>query len=196
MSLAPSPTARQCASGTPAAISSARLVPLSTTGRATAPVRRPSAIEQRVGDDAVEAELGPDRTGEGGEAARHEDRPRAARAHRRDQSRRPRHQPHPLAAALVEHRDGHPREQRDAGIERGGEIELAAHRRLGDRGDLGLQPGIVGELVDALALDQRRIHVGDQQRLAPGRGIGLHDDIDGRQRPLQRGPRRRAGRAR
>ena len=42
-----------------------------------------------------------------------------------------------------------PREQRDAGVERRLEIELAAHRPLGHRRDLGLEAGIIGELVDA-----------------------------------------------
>ena len=67
----------------------------------------------------------------------------------------------------------HPRvealEQGDAGVERGLEIELAAHRPLGHRRDLGLEPGIIGELVDAFDADHRRIHVGDEQPLAAAR---------------------------
>ena len=47
------------------------------------------------------------------------------------------------------------------------EIELPLHGALGDRSDLLLEPGIIGELVDAFLADDRGIHVGDEQpRLA------------------------------
>ena len=96
---------------------------------------------------------------------------------------------HPLAPALVDDGGVHAGEQRDPGIERGFEIQFAAHRRLGDGGDLLLEAGVIGELVDALALDHRRIHVGDDQRLAArGRG-GLHDDVEVRQRGFKRSAR-------
>ena len=49
--------------------------------------------------------------------------------------------------------------------ESAGEIQFALHRPLGDLGDLGLEPGIVGQLVDAFLPDHGRIHVGDQQLL-------------------------------
>src|SRR3546814_9903545 len=49
-----------------------------------------------------------------------------------------------------------------------------AHRPLGDLGDLRLDPGIVGQFVDALDGDHGGIHVRDQQLLlAP---LGQLDD--------------------
>ena len=65
----------------------------------------------------------------------------------------------------------HPLPQRPA------EIQLALHRALGDPRDLVLEPGIIGELVDAFLADDRRIHVGDEQP-APARLIRLDDHID------------------
>ncbi len=58
------------------------------------------------------------------------------------------------------------------------ELKLAAHGPLGDLGDLGLLAGKVGQLVQAFAADDGRIHVGDQQALAPVR-CGHEGDIDG-----------------
>ena len=69
------------------------------------------------------------------------------------------------------------RQQRDALAQRRREIQLALHGALGDRGDLRLEPGIVGELVDAFLPDDRRIHVGDQQPLFAVR-FGLGDQVD------------------
>ncbi len=40
-----------------------------------------------------------------------------------------------------------------------------------------LQPDIGGEFVDAFLPDHGGIHVGEEQRLAPGR-VGLDDDVD------------------
>ena len=51
---------------------------------------------------------------------------------------------------------GRPFEQRDALAQRGLERDLAAHRALGDRRDMRLQPDIVGKLVDAFLLDDGR----------------------------------------
>ena len=70
-----------------------------------------------------------------------------------------------------------PAEQGDPLAERAGEIQFALHRALGDRGDLRLDPGIIGEFVDAFLPDHGRIHVGDEQRFLarPGR---LDDDVD------------------
>ena len=56
-----------------------------------------------------------------------------------------------------------PCQQRHPLAQRGGEIEFTPHRALGDRGDLRLDPGIVGEFVDAFLPDHGRIHVGDEQ---------------------------------
>ena len=84
---------------------------------------------------------------------------------------------HPLVQIL---------EQGDAGVERGLEIELAAHRPLSHRRDLGLDPGIVGQLVDAFDGDHRGIHVGNEQQLAATL-LRLDDHVD----PCRPGARRR-----
>ena len=91
-----------------------------------------------------------------------------------------------LGEAAFDHRLLQALEQRDTGVERGFEIELAAHRRLGDGGDLRLDAGIVGQLVDAFDGDHGRIHVGDEQLLAPALRR-LDDHVGGRERALQRG---------
>ena len=74
---------------------------------------------------------------------------------------------------------------------RAGEIELALHRPLGDRGDLGFEPGIIGELVDAFLADDGRIHVGDEQPLRRA-ARRLDDDVDasGARRAPSARPRR------
>ena len=97
-------------------------------------------------------------------------------------------------------------EQRDPGAQRLLEVELAAHRRLGDLGDLGLAAGVRGEHLDHLALDQRGVDVHDDQPHAPAQQVGrLDGDVDalpgglGREHacaaPRGRRPRR-AGRSR
>ena len=50
-------------------------------------------------------------------------------------------------------------------LQRRCEIEFPAHRPLGDRGDLRLDPGVICQFVDAFLTDDRRIHVGDEQSL-------------------------------
>ena len=68
-------------------------------------------------------------------------------------------------------------EQRDALAQRRLEGDLAAHRALGDRGDMRLQADVVRKFVDAFLADHGGIHVGDEQLLARGSGR-LHDDVD------------------
>ena len=108
---------------------------------------------------------------------------------------RARHQPDPFLAAAVDHRLVEPREQGDPRVERRLEVELAAHRLLGDRGHLGLDPGIIGQLVDAFDRDHRRIHVGGEQLLRR-RGRRLDDHVGAVDQPLERAPGRfgRSGR--
>ena len=144
---------------------------------------------QIIGDGAVEADLGRDRLGEAGEATRHQNGAAAARLHRADQRPRARHQRDPLGQALFDDGLIQPFEQRDPRVERGGEIEFAAHRAFGHLGDLLLDPGIVGQFVDALDGDHGRIHVGDQQPLPTVRRR-LHDDVGRVEPPLQRLTRR------
>ena len=83
-----------------------------------------------------------------------------------------------LCDDLFHGRNRQPLEQRDALAQRGLERDFAAHRAFGDRRDVRLQPDIVRKLVDALLLDDGRIHVGDEQPLAPARER-LHHDVDG-----------------
>ena len=52
----------------------------------------------------------------------------------------------------------------------------------------GLDPGIVGQFVDAFDGDHRRIHVGDEQRLSAVRG-GLDDDVVFADQAFERGAR-------
>ena len=59
------------------------------------------------------------------------------------------------------------RQHRDAPAQRLGEVQLAAHGRLGDLAHLGLAPGVRGpEHLDDLALDQGRVHVEHDEPLA------------------------------
>jgi len=70
-------------------------------------------------------------------------------------------------------------QQRDALAQRRLEGDLAAHGALGDGGHLRSETQAIGELVDAFLLDDRRVHVGQEQALASKRGR-LHDDVDRR----------------
>ena len=69
-----------------------------------------------------------------------------------------------------------PGERRDPGVQALREVELAAHRRLGDRGDLVGPAGVLGEQLDDLVLDERGVDVHDDEPAAapgqPGRGDG------------------------
>ena len=112
------------------------------------------------------------------------------RAHRADQAARAGHQPHPLLAAAIDHARVEPLEQRNPRIQRRLEIEFAAHRPLGDLGDVRLDPGIVRQLVDAFDGDHGRIHVGHQQPLGAMLGR-LDDHVDARDQPLERRARTR-----
>jgi hypothetical protein len=54
-------------------------------------------------------------------------------------------------------------ERRHAASQAFAVLDLAAHRLRGDRRDLGLPPGEIAELVDALDGDQGRVHVHREQ---------------------------------
>ena len=71
-----------------------------------------------------------------------------------------------------------PGEQAQALAQGGLERQFATHGALGDGGDLWLQVEDVGHLVDAFLLDDGRVHVGDQQPLAPFGGR-YDADVDG-----------------
>ena len=117
---------------------------------------------QAVADHALEAELSGHRVGEMMETAGDKHRPAAVRLESADQGSRPRRRHDSLGEAL---RDGaflqvgeqpHPLPQGAF------EIEFALHRSLGDGGDLRLDPGIVGQFIDAFLADHRRVHIGDE----------------------------------
>src|SRR5262249_45882758 len=63
-------------------------------------------------------------------------------------------------------------EHGDALGEGGGKVEFPAHGALGDGGDLGLEAGEVGQLVEAFLTYDGGIHVRDEQFLAPVGGRG------------------------
>ena len=70
-------------------------------------------------------------------------------------------------------------QQRHAASERLLEIELAAHRALGDLPNFLAGAGQRGQLVDHLALDQRGVHVErDQPAVAPEDRVVLERDVD------------------
>ncbi|MCY1296529.1 hypothetical protein D9M70_459180 [compost metagenome] len=80
----------------------------------------------------------------------------------------------------VEHAGVQALEQRHAAPQAFVEVgDLATHRGFGDGGDLGLEAAEVGDLVDALDRDQRRVHVHRHQpevrQLASGRDHGPVD---------------------
>ena len=99
------------------------------------------------------------------------------RAHGRDQFAAARRQRDALLQDLVDHADRQALQQRNALAQRRLELDLAAHGAFGDRGDMRLQPGEIGELVDAFLADHGGIHVGEKKLLAPG-ALRLHDDVD------------------
>ena len=89
-----------------------------------------------------------------------------------------------LGPHLVEDAGVEAFEQRDALPQRGGEVELAAHGRLGHLGHLGGAAGPVGEQVDDLVLDQRRVDVHHDQPHRPPVEAGplhrhVHPAVDG-----------------
>ena len=70
-------------------------------------------------------------------------------------------------------------EDGDALSQAGREVELTAHGRLGDGGDLCLTAGVGRQQLDDLVLDQRGVDVHDHQAAtAPGQAGGRHGDVD------------------
>ena len=57
------------------------------------------------------------------------------------------------------------------------ELDLAAHRPLGDGGDVPLESDMRGKLIDAFLADHGGVHVGEQQPPAPVRER-LHHHVD------------------
>ena len=86
-----------------------------------------------------------------------------------------------LANDLLDDGFGQSFEERDPLAQRRLEGDLAPHRALGDRRDMGPGSDEIGKFVDAFLLDHGRIHVGEEKALAPALAL-LHDDVDGQVR--------------
>ncbi len=99
------------------------------------------------------------------------------RAHGADQFDRARCQRDARFQNLIDHRNRQSLQQRHAFAQRRLEFDLAAHRPLGDRGDMRFQSGEIRQFVDAFLSDHGGIHVGEQQFLAAVEQ-GLHHRID------------------
>ena len=98
-------------------------------------------------------------------------------AHGHDQFAAARRRRDALFQHLVDHADRQVLQQRDALAQRRLEFDFAAHRAFGDPGDMRLQPGEIGQFVDAFLADHGGIHVGQKKLLAPDRSR-LHDNVD------------------
>ena len=107
------------------------------------PGQAPLVRCKSVCHDPLEAEHFGDRLGKGGEAARHQQGHRPAAAHRPDKRFGARVGSHPFFEALADDRIVEPLEQRDPFLSDAAN-RAHRHRALGDRGDLRLDPGIIG----------------------------------------------------
>lgn len=134
------------------------------------------------------------------EAARDQQRAQAERLHRLQHPFGARRQAQALVVDTVEHAGVETLEQRDAAPQALVEVgDLAAHGRLGDGRDLGLEAAEVGDLIDALDGDQGRVHV-HRHQAEVGQGAAVRHDgpVDGAraavriERFAQRGRERRA----
>ncbi len=132
--------------------------------RANEPAGEFAAIHRKpVADDPLETKHLRDRIGKVVEAARYQHRARAHRCERGHQRGRTRRGGNPLGEAIMDCAFIEPSEQRDALPQGRLEIEFTLHGAFGDRGDLRLQPCVIGQLVDAFLSDHGRIHVRDEQ---------------------------------
>ncbi len=141
-----------------------------------------------VGECDVESQFRLQAIGEEGEAAGEERGHRARGAERREHAGGPRREPQALVVDPRQIRHRQSGEERDSPGEALGEVDLAAHRAVRDRGHRGLDAFHVGDLVDALDRDQRRVHVhrhhpdaieparrGDEGRVATRRARGIDE---------------------
>ncbi len=138
---------------------------------------------QPIGDDAVEPEFSRDPIGEDREPAGNERRCRAISAHRPGQDARAWRQAD-MRRRLLEDGRVDPRQQGDAGLERGDKVDLPVHRPAGDFRNVCADTEDHAELVEHFIFDDRRFEIGDQQPLAPpGRRLdnyidrGIGDDL-------------------
>src|SRR5207253_4823721 len=94
-----------------------------------------------------------------GEAAGYEERLRAGASESGEHALGARRELQALVVHARERSDIEAREQRDAACQALAEVDFAAHRARGNRGDLRFDALQVGDLVDAFDTDQRRVHV-------------------------------------
>ena len=97
--------------------------------------------------------------------------------HGSDQLARARCQRDAFLQDIVDNGDGQAFQQRDALAQRRRELDLAAHRTLGDGRNPRLDADEVGKLVDTFLTNHGRVHVGEKQPLA-ATDHRLHDDVD------------------
>ena len=96
-------------------------------------------------------------------------------AHERRRAGREAH----LVAHLRQHRLGQPGERLDPLVHALGEVDLAAHGPLRDRGDLHLPAGVTRQQLDDLVLDERAVDVHHQQAAsAAGETARSDGDVD------------------
>ena len=139
-----------------------------------------------VGAGVVDAEVVREPVGDLAEATRDEREAVAEPAQRAHQRAGSRGQDQ-LVVHLVEGGARDAGEQGDALPQGRLEVELAAHRALGDPGDLALMPAVGGEELDHLALDQGRVDVHhDQPHRPPEQARRLYGDVHALRRGLER----------
>ena len=124
----------------------------------------------------IEPEFNGDSFGKNQKTGRNERGDRGGVSHRCDQLPGPRSQPD-KAGRVFKNVIRQTREQTDASLERGAEVELSIHRAAGNFRDFSPEPDEIGELVEHFILDNRRFHIGDQETLAPVRNR-LNQNVD------------------
>ena len=141
------------------------------------PREAPVADLELVGRHAVDPEPLLQPAGEVGEPPREYADPVTEPLQGGDQPLRPLGDRQP-GGDLLQHRRLQTLEQGQPAPEALLEVELAAHRRLGDRRHLLADPGRPRQLVDHLDLDERRVHVEDDEApVAPKEVVRLEGHV-------------------
>jgi len=128
-----------------------------------------------VGADFVGADPVGDGAGELAKVARDDGDPGAAGTHRPRERARSGVEGDPVSKHCFDHAFRQAAQQRDALAQGRLEGDLAAHRPLGDPGDMRADADKGRKLVDAFLPDQGRIHVGHDEFLLPARRALLFD---------------------
>lgn len=118
---------------------------------------------QHIGFHLLEPQAIRHRPGEGSETSRHKQGRNALRAQSSHERFSARIRPNPLPQALLQRRFGQPLEQSHSFPQRPNEIELTAHRPIGDLRNQRLHARIVGEFVNAFLADHGGIHIGHEE---------------------------------